>query len=58
MEFTLQAGDVLYLPRGWIHDARTFSTDSLHVTVGVQVPPLSPPPISWDWAKAMVATSR
>jgi hypothetical protein len=39
MNVTLHAGDVLYLPRGWIHDARTFNTESMHVTMGVQVPP-------------------
>jgi hypothetical protein len=36
-ELTLQAGDTLYLPRGWPHDALTSETDSLHVTVGVNV---------------------
>ncbi|HZT44559.1 MAG TPA: cupin domain-containing protein [Gaiellaceae bacterium] len=36
-ELTLQAGDTLYLPRGWLHDALTSETDSLHVTVGVNV---------------------
>ena len=33
----LQAGDVLYLPRGWIHEARTSRLGSLHLTLGVQV---------------------
>ena len=34
-DFTLHAGDALYLPRGWLHEALTSDTDSLHVTVGV-----------------------
>ena len=38
LELTLRAGDTLYLPRGWLHDALTSETDSLHVTVGVNVP--------------------
>ncbi len=34
-ELTLAAGDTLYLPRGWLHEAETSETDSLHLTVGV-----------------------
>jgi lysine-specific demethylase/histidyl-hydroxylase NO66 len=37
LELTLRAGDTLYLPRGWLHDALTSEIDSLHVTVGVNV---------------------
>ncbi len=37
LELTLQPGDTLYLPRGWLHDALTSDTDSLHITVGVNV---------------------
>ena len=37
LELTLRAGDTLYLPRGWLHDADTSETDSLHITVGVNV---------------------
>jgi lysine-specific demethylase/histidyl-hydroxylase NO66 len=37
VEETLSAGDTLYLPRGWLHEALTSDTDSLHVTVGVNV---------------------
>jgi ribosomal protein L16 Arg81 hydroxylase len=37
LELTLCAGDTLYLPRGWLHDALTSDTDSLHITVGVNV---------------------
>jgi ribosomal protein L16 Arg81 hydroxylase len=34
-ELTLRAGDTLYLPRGWLHDALTSKSDSLHITVGI-----------------------
>ncbi|HEY8773505.1 MAG TPA: cupin domain-containing protein [Gaiellaceae bacterium] len=37
LELTLRAGDTLYLPRGWLHDALTSETDSLHVTVGINI---------------------
>ncbi|MGH3116162.1 MAG: cupin domain-containing protein [Gaiellales bacterium] len=33
----LKPGDTLYLPRGWLHEAVTSETDSLHLTVGVNV---------------------
>jgi len=36
-DVTLKPGDALYLPRGWLHEAATSSTDSLHITVGVNV---------------------
>jgi lysine-specific demethylase/histidyl-hydroxylase NO66 len=35
LEMTLHAGDTLYLPRGWLHEARTSDADSLHITIGV-----------------------
>jgi hypothetical protein len=35
LELTLRAGDTLYLPRGWLHQALTSDTDSLHLTVGI-----------------------
>jgi hypothetical protein len=35
LDVTLRAGDTLYLPRGWLHEARTSETDSLHLTVGI-----------------------
>jgi ribosomal protein L16 Arg81 hydroxylase len=35
MEFDLEPGDVLYMPRGVMHDTRTSTRDSLHITVGV-----------------------
>ena len=37
LDVTLRAGDTLYLPRGWLHEALTSDTDSLHLTVGVNV---------------------
>jgi hypothetical protein len=33
----LGPGDTLYLPRGWLHEAVTSETDSLHLTIGVNV---------------------
>jgi hypothetical protein len=37
LDVTLLAGDTLYLPRGWLHQALTSNADSLHITVGVNV---------------------
>jgi ribosomal protein L16 Arg81 hydroxylase len=37
MEIELHAGDLLYLPRGYIHEAFTSECSSLHVTVAVAV---------------------
>jgi ribosomal protein L16 Arg81 hydroxylase len=37
LDVVLQPGDTLYLPRGWLHEALTSDTDSLHLTVGVNV---------------------
>lgn len=31
----LKAGDILYLPRGFIHEGLTSDSDSLHITVGI-----------------------
>lgn len=36
-DVTLRPGDTLYLPRGWLHEAKTSETDALHITVGVNV---------------------
>ena len=36
-EVTLEAGDLLYLPRGFVHEAFTAEEASLHLTVGVNV---------------------
>ncbi|HVG63249.1 MAG TPA: cupin domain-containing protein [Hyalangium sp.] len=37
MTVHLRAGDVLYMPRGVVHEALTGSEESLHLTVGVNV---------------------
>lgn len=37
LDVTLKAGDTLYLPRGWLHQALTSQEDSLHLTIGVKV---------------------
>jgi bifunctional lysine-specific demethylase and histidyl-hydroxylase NO66 len=34
-DLVLRPGDTLYLPRGWLHQAETSATDSLHVTIGI-----------------------
>jgi hypothetical protein len=34
-DFVLRAGDLLYLPRGCVHDALTSESVSLHVTLGI-----------------------
>src|SRR5205814_2308748 len=36
-DVTLGPGDTLYLPRGWLHQALTSQSDSLHLTIGVNV---------------------
>lgn len=35
--FTLRAGDVLYIPRGWIHEAESDEQTALHLTLGIHV---------------------
>jgi lysine-specific demethylase/histidyl-hydroxylase NO66 len=37
IDTVLRPGDTLYLPRGWLHEARTSEVDSLHLTVGINV---------------------
>jgi Cupin superfamily protein len=37
LDLTLRAGDTLYLPRGWPHEALTSERDSLHLTIGINV---------------------
>jgi ribosomal protein L16 Arg81 hydroxylase len=44
LDVTLRAGDVLYLPRGWLHEALTSESDSLHLTVGMS---------AYTWLDAM-----
>jgi ribosomal protein L16 Arg81 hydroxylase len=36
-EWTLAAGDLLYLPRGYVHEARTQGEASFHLTLGLHV---------------------
>lgn len=36
-EFVLDAGDLLYIPRGHVHEAATSKTGSIHLTVGINV---------------------
>jgi hypothetical protein len=37
LDVTMRAGDTLYLPRGWLHQAMTSGAASLHLTVGINV---------------------
>lgn len=37
MELVLEKGDLLYLPRGVIHEGRSGSDISVHATIGIQV---------------------
>lgn len=37
LEVTLHPGDVLYIPRGWLHSATALGGVSTHLTVGVHV---------------------
>ncbi|WP_343600929.1 cupin domain-containing protein [Mycobacterium sp.] len=39
-DLRLEAGDVLYLPRGRVHAAETTSEPSVHLTVGIHAPTL------------------
>jgi Cupin superfamily protein len=36
-DLVLTPGATLYLPRGWLHEALTSESDSLHLTIGVNV---------------------
>jgi hypothetical protein len=46
LDLVLEPGDMLYMPRGWLHQALTSDEDSLHLTVGVNV---------YTWLDAMRA---
>jgi len=35
IDTVLKPGDTLYLPRGWVHSARSEDTTSIHLTIGV-----------------------
>jgi len=48
-DITLRAGDTLYVPRGWPHEAAAADADSLHVTVGMH------PPTRLDAVRAALA---
>lgn len=37
-DLRLEAGDVLYMPRGRVHSAETTSEQSIHLTVGIHAP--------------------
>jgi hypothetical protein len=37
-DFTLDAGDTLYVPRGWPHEAETSDEEALHLTIGLHPP--------------------
>ena len=37
-DITLRAGDTLYIPRGWPHEAAAADATSLHITVGLHPP--------------------
>lgn len=37
LDVVLEAGDALYLPRGWVHAAATVDEPSIHLTIGMQV---------------------
>jgi hypothetical protein len=39
LDVVARPGDTLYLPRGWLHQAVTTETDSLHLTIGINVRP-------------------
>lgn len=49
-EFDLQPGDLLYLPRGTVHAARSNDSTSVHITIGIH-------PVLWaDLLRDAVAT--
>ena len=37
LDVTLEPGDVLYVPRGWLHSATALGGVSVHLTIGVHV---------------------
>jgi ribosomal protein L16 Arg81 hydroxylase len=51
-EGMLNAGDVLYLPRGWWHEVRSVNEPSLHLTVGL---PMNTPIDLIHWALPALA---
>lgn len=55
---TLRAGDVLYLPRGFIHDATAGVEPSLHVSLGIHAPPDADLPSPADGTRAAPPARR
>jgi ribosomal protein L16 Arg81 hydroxylase len=45
----VKQGDVLYMPRGVVHEAKTSSSSSLHITVALQTS-------DWDYASILTRT--
>lgn len=52
-EGMLNAGDVLYLPRGWWHEVRSVNEPSLHLTIGL---PVNTPMDLIHWALPVLAS--
>ena len=48
---TFRPGDVLYLPRGWIHSAQALGGTSIHLTIGVSAL------TRWDIVQRLVAAA-
>jgi ribosomal protein L16 Arg81 hydroxylase len=40
-EYVLNAGDILYIPRGWWHEVSPIDVDTLHLSVGTYAPTLT-----------------
>lgn len=51
IEHEMQPGDVLYMPRGFVHEASCSSNASWHVTLAVATH-------DWSWSKALTHVSR
>lgn len=49
-EHSLVSGDILYIPRGWVHEAMTEDIASLHLTFGIH------PPLAKDLLQAALDT--
>lgn len=49
LDVTLEPGDALYLPRGWVHSARALGETSVHLTIGTS------PVTGFDVLEAVVA---
>lgn len=40
VDITLNSGDLIYIPRGYLHDAVSLESNSLHLTIGIK-------PVTW-----------